>query len=92
VWVSTVTGNEEVYARSGGGYREAFFTLSSLSWSWFSLSKPPGITLHSDPAVIKGVGGNEDVYAIDTTGQLWEKYFSPSPPAWSAWTDLGAPT
>jgi hypothetical protein len=87
-----VTGNEEVYARdSTGGYQEAFFTISSRSWAWFSLSKPTGVKLRSDPAVIKGVGGNEDVYGIDTAGHLWEKYFSPNPPAWSAWTNLGAP-
>ncbi len=91
VWVSPLTGNEEVFARdSGGHYWQKFW---SGSWSgWLSLGSPTS-PLVSDPVVLKGADGNEEVYGIDSAGNLWQQWWTPPGGPWSGWGEnLGAPT
>jgi hypothetical protein len=92
VWISPVSGNEEVFARDTvGNYWEKWYTSNSGVWSpWTGLGSP-GAALISDPAVIEGVTGNEDVYGVDSAGHAWEKWYSANSGTWSDWFDLGAP-
>ena len=90
VWISPVSGNEEVFSRdNAGNYWEKWYSSNSGVWSpWTGLGSP-GAALSSDPAVIQGVTGNEDVYGVDSAGHAWEKWYSANSGTWSGWFDLG---
>ena len=93
VWISPVSGNEEVFARdTAGNYWEKWYSTNSGVWSPWTALGSPGTALTSDPAVIEGVTGNEDVYGIDSAGHAWEKWYSANSGTWSSWFDLSTPS
>ena len=92
--VIDVNGNEDAYMRdTSGNIWEAWYTTGAGWEGWYKLGSPPGTTLVGDPWALDSTAtGNEDVYAIDSVGNLWETWYTPGAGGgWSFWFELGAP-
>jgi hypothetical protein len=80
-------GTVRVYDRGSraGPLWEDHLTLGTGSaWSWFNMSG----TWPSTPTALAGTDGSVRVFAVGTTGSLYEKGL-PKGGSWSGWTDLG---
>ena len=93
-WVSPVTGNEEVFARdTAGNYWQTFFPPGGSSWQgWNQVGATSGPNFTSDPTILRGISGNEEVFGVDSTGHLRQTFFSPGGTSWSGWIPLGDPS
>jgi hypothetical protein len=80
------TGTVHVYARSAAAsHTMRVATLApGKQWAWTNLHG----TWHYDPAAVAARDGSARVFAVGTTGQLYQKHLY-ADGTWSSWMDLG---